>query len=111
MSVSNLLHSVAHLHPEHGTVDTQTIARQLSGTITFDVEMRAFDEDPWTIKVPRFDTAEDAYGYIDDLVSKPVYKDCYKGCSWRVVETHRIAVTDERGLTSIDAAQPNRTAR
>lgn len=105
MSVSNLLHSVAHLHPEHGVVDTQTIARQLSGTITFDVEMRAFDENPWAVKVPGFDTAEDAYDYyIDDLANKPVYK----GCSWRVVETHRIAVTDPRGTTRAEVAQSER---
>lgn len=92
MSVSNLRRQARYLDPEAGRVPISEVVKELSGAVTFDVEMRAFDEDPWAVKVPRFNTAEDAWGYINGLIDKPVYA----GCRWQVVEVHRMALLAPR---------------
>lgn len=58
---------------------------EASETITFDVEVQAFEDDPWTVTASEFADETDAWGYIATSRAKPMWSSCF----WRVTEVRR----------------------
>lgn len=54
-------------------------------SVTYDAEVQVVTGEPWTVKASEFADEAEAWGYIGDQRSKPVWASCF----WRVTEVRR----------------------